>query len=196
MKSSVIRLVLTIVIVILGYFIYTSLKEPIKFQKELLRRNKLVIAKLIDIRKSELLFKKFNNRYTGSFDTLLEFVRNCKIPIVKLKTGTKDVAFSKSCDTIGFVSLSDSIFGKKYKLEDMTNVPFSHGAKFLLKVGRIDKDGMSFTVFEASTAYEVYLNGLDKQCISNMVQGLNATNKFPGLKVGSLNEASTAGNWE
>lgn len=197
MKSSIIRLALIIVIVILGYFVFTSIKEPLKFEKELRSRNKEVIAKLADIRTSELLFKKFNNRYTRSFDTLIEFMENCKIPVIKLVADTTDAAFSKPMgDTIGFISLSDSIFGEKYKLENIAIVPFSLGAKFLLNAGRIDKDGISIAVFEASTPYVVYLKGLDKRRIISLVQELNAKNKFPGLKVGSLNEATTAGNWE
>jgi hypothetical protein len=48
-------------------------------------------------------------------------------------------------------------------------------------------------VFEATALNIEILHGLDKQSIIN----LNDLAKFPGLKVGSLEEAvNNAGNWE
>lgn len=199
MKSSRLSIILAAAIIILGYFIFTSIKEPLKFREEFQRRNAVVIARLIDIRTAEILFKQINKRYTGSFDTLAEFIKKGKIPVVKMVTNPKDTTFSRAnfyC--IRYIRISDSIFGKekRYKPEDIAMVPFSGGAKFFLASDRIDKDSVSFTVFEASTPYTAYLKGLDKGLISNMVEELTAKNKFPGLKVGSLSEASTAGNWE
>ena len=111
----------------------------------------------------------------------------------------QDTKFLKyNNDAIGFISIADSLFGKKkdYNLEDIALVPFSSGAKFLLASGRVNKVGVSVAVFEASTPYEVYLKGIDNDLITKMVKDVKAKNKFPGLRVGSLNEASTAGNWE
>jgi hypothetical protein len=199
MKSSVLSNVLAVLIVILGYFVFISIKEPLKFREELQRRNKAVISKLNDIRTAEILFKQTNNHYTGSFDTLAEFIKKGKIPVVKIAAGAKDSTMSKAINyTIWYISISDSIFGKKngYKLKDIASIPFSEGAKFFLAAGHIEIDGVSNAVFEASAPYKVYLLGIDNGFLSNIVQEENHKNRFPGLKVGSLNEATTAGNWE
>ena len=53
-------------------------------------------------------------------------------------------------------------------------------------------------VFQASASYESYLNPLNNaRRVREKVEAAKAkTNAFPGLRVGSLTEAKTNGNWE
>ena len=44
--------------------------------------------------------------------------------------------------------------------------------------------------------YKTYLNGLDPQRIRNEAAQREDVNKYPGMKVGSMTEPSTDGNWE
>ena len=55
---------------------------------------------------------------------------------------------------------------------------------------------MKIPVFEAKAPYNTYLNGLDPQRIRNTKAQQEAINKYAGMKVGSMNEASIDGNWE
>ena len=76
-------------------------------------------------------------------------------------------------------------------------VPFSTPTqKFELEAGVIKRSGIDVPVFEARTPYEVYLNGLDQQRILNAKAEKESINRYAGLKVGSMEEASTDGNWE
>ncbi len=199
MKSPVLSIVLAVVIVILGIFDFQSIKDTLKLREELQLRNKAVISKLTDIRTAEILFKQMNNRYTGSFDTLSEFIRNGRIPAVKLVSGPKDTTLSKCNNySVFFISIADSIFGKKnlHKLNDIAIVPFSGGAKFSLSAGRIEQDSLSLSVFEVSAPYEVYLKGVNEDFLYSLRREARSKNKFPGLRVGSMNLISTVGNWE
>lgn len=198
MKSTILKVVLAIIIVVLAYMIFNSINTPLKFEKQLSSRADAVIVKLKDIRTAENLFEAMHNRYTGSFDTLIQFVREGKIPEVKMIPDPKDTTNTRTItDTIGFVSIFDSIFAKRdYKLEDLSLIPFSNNEKFTLMAGKINKGGVDVSVFESTAPLETYSTGLNKQMVINRVQELKDKSKFPGLKVGSMFEASTDGNWE
>ena len=58
------------------------------------------------------------------------------------------------------------------------------------------RGGMNVPVFEVKAHYNTYLQGLDKQRIRNAAAQRENLDKYPGMKVGSMNEASIDGNWE
>jgi hypothetical protein len=199
MKSNILKIVLAVVVIVLGYLLYASIMKPIRFQEELDMRNKKIVEKLKDIRTAQTFFKQFNNRYTASFDTLFDFLRNGKIPVVKMIPDPSDTTFTRSInDTIGFIPIADSLYSKrtKFKLEDMATIPFSEGRKFEMKVARIDKGGTIVSVIEVLVPYEYYLFDLNNQDVINLAERQKGINRYPGIKMGSLTEASTDGNWE
>ena len=52
-------------------------------------------------------------------------------------------------------------------------------------------------VFQAQAPNNFILNGLDRQEIINLNDVANQLKRYPGLRVGSLTEATNnAGNWE
>jgi len=198
MKSNAIKIILTVVIVILGYLIFNSINKPVKFENNLASRSEVIINKLKDIRTAQNLFRIQYGHYTGSFDSLKTFVKVGKIPEVKMVPDPNDTTFTRTIsDTIRYISVFDSIFAKKnYPLDKLNEVPFSKGDVFSLLAGKINKGGVDVAVFEASTRMEIYARDLDKQLVINRVKELEDKSKFPGLKVGSMTEASTDGNWE
>jgi hypothetical protein len=199
MKSNVLKIVLAVVVIVLGYLLYASIMRPIRFQEKLNSRNEHIVSKLKDIRTAQTFFKQFNNHYTSSFDSLFEFLRNGKIPVVKMVADPTDTTFTRSIsDTIGFIAIADSLYSKRpeFKMEDMAVVPFSEGRKFEMKTDKIDKGGVIVSVIEILVPYEYYLNDLDKQDVINLTERQKNMNRYPGIKMGSLTEASTDGNWE
>ena len=61
----------------------------------------------------------------------------------------------------------------------------------------VSGSGYTIKVFEASVTYDTYLGDLDKQEVANLKDVATKSNKFAGLKVGSLEEINNnAGNWE
>ena len=72
----------------------------------------------------------------------------------------------------------------------------SENKLFSLNAGLVEKGGVDVNVFEASSHYEVILNGLDEQMVINLIAAKEQIERYPGLKVGSMTEASTDGNWE
>jgi hypothetical protein len=199
LNLNIIKVVLGIIIIILAYLLYESILEPLRFDKALRARESVVISRLIDLRNSEQLYKQLNGKYMANFDTLLTFLRTSDIPIVKKVADPNDTTFTKTIiDTVGFVKVADSLFGKrpKFSLDSLQYIPFTNGQKFDIQSGTIERGGVVVPVFEISAKYEVFLKGLDRQLVINHIKSQKDLNRFAGLKVGSMEEPSTDGNWE
>lgn len=198
MKISVIKVILAFVIIVLGILIFRSINKPVKFENSLKTRGQIIVEKLKDIRTAQSLFRNQYQHYTNSFDSLILFVKNGKIPEVKMIPDPKDTTFSRTIsDTIGFISIYDSIFSKKaYALEKLNEIPYSNGDVFSMLAGQINKGGVNVSVFEVTARLETYTKDLNKQLVVNRIKEMQDRSQFPGLKVGSMTEASTDGNWE
>ena len=198
--NVLINIVLFVVVVFLAIKVIQSIQAPIKFGNEQKARETQVIQRLKDIRDLEVQYKQANNCYTGSFDTLIGFCQTAEIPIVNIIPDPEDTTFTKTInDTLGFVKVIDSLFGKRagFNIADLRNVPFSNPTQeFELEAGTIVRSGINVPVFQAQTPYEVYLKGLDNQRILNSKAEKEAINRYAGMKVGSMEEASTEGNWD
>ena len=68
--------------------------------------------------------------------------------------------------------------------------------QFELQAGYIMRGGLKVAVFEAKTPYKSYLWDLDPQRVNNLRAEQEDLEKYAGLKVGSMDEPSTSGNWE
>ena len=198
--NVLINIVLFAVVVFLAIKVIQSIQAPIKFGNEQKAREEQVIQRLKDIRDLEVQYKQANNCFTGSFDTLISFCQNAEIPIVNIIPDPTDTTFTKTInDTLGYVKVIDSLFGKRdgFNIAELRNVPFSEPKQeFELEAGTIVRSGINVPVFQAQTPYEVYLKGLDEQRVRNAKAEKEAINRYAGMKVGSMEEASTEGNWD
>jgi len=206
--SIVINIVLFAIICVLAGMVVKSIQAPIKFNKEQKMREAKVVEHLIDIRNAEVLYKNANNKYTANFDTLIDFCKKAEIAIVNIIPDPEDTTFTRTInDTLGFVKVVDSIRGARenFNIHDICFVPFSNPQqKFELEAGTISRNGIEIPVFEARTPYEVYLGTPGpafsekewNQRRNNAKAEKESINRYAGLKVGSMEEASTDGNWE
>jgi hypothetical protein len=199
MVNNIIKGSLIIVIVILSYLVFESVMNPVRFKKEVDQRNKEVIQNLIDIRSAQTTYKHIHGKYTASFDTLIEFLKNGEIAVVKMIPDPTDTTFTRTIkDTLGYIPVIDSLFHKRqnFSVDNLKFIPFTNKKTFDLNAGVIEKGGVKVNVFEATAHYNLYLEGLDKQMVINLIASREQIEKFPGLKVGSMVDASTDGNWE
>lgn len=201
----VVNLVLWAIIIIMGYFTYMSVYGEIQFNNLKQKRYAVVIERLKDIRDSELAYKQVNGKFTDNFDELVKFVDNGEFTITQRRDSTiKDVVLTKQfgvdmfkdiviVDTLGKKSVKDSLFGADTRYKKMMFVPVGEkDSKFKLQAGMLDDIG----VFEASVDKSVILNDQDKNLVEKekqvvSVDGVNG----PTLKVGSMEEITTKGNW-
>lgn len=207
--NIIINIVLFAVVVFLAMQVIKSIQAPIKFNTEQKARETQVIERLLDIRNAEVLYKNATNKYTDNFDTLINFCQNAEIPVVQMisKQNLEDSTYYTVYDTIGFIKVMDSIKGSRdnFNINELKVVPFSQPqTNFELEAGTKESSGIKVPLFEARTPYEVYLaqpgaafNEKEwKQRVDNLKAEKESINRYAGLKVGSMEEASTEGNWE
>ena len=196
---TIINIALAVVALVLVYLVYRSISEPVVFENTRKEREIQVVQSLKDIRSTQILFKQTYNRYTGSFDSLIEYVKTGELPVVNIVADPNDTTFTKTInDTVGYVKVIDSLFSKRegFDINSLRVVPFSQGEEFELQAGYIKRGGLKVAVFEAKTPYMTYLWDLDHQRVNNLRAEQEDLEKYAGLKVGSMDEASTNGNWE
>jgi len=202
--KRIIQLVLFVLIVALGYLLVESILSPIRFKKEQIKRYDAVVQNLKDIRTAQNAFKDVYGRYTGSFDTLITFVKTDSIPVVFKKGEIPEEMLGKMTEKeaiaqgiivrdTNYVTVLDSLFGAQYPIDSLSLIPYSQSKKFTMAAGEVVTGSkLKVKVFEAKAPSKYILHDLDKQQVVNLNDGLD----YPGLKVGSLTEPNTAGNWE
>jgi hypothetical protein len=199
LKYTIIKVVLSIIIVVLAYLIYESIMRPVRFNKATSIREAKVIAQLIDLRTSQQFYKKAHNKYTSSFDELIKYLKTGEIPVIKMVPDPNDTTFTKTIyDTLGYVKVADSLFHKRpnFNLDSLRYIPYSNGMVFEMAAGEIDRGGIKVGVYEIKAPYTTYMKGLDRQLVINLTKSKEDINRYPGLKLGSMEEPSTDGNWE
>ena len=209
--KTVLQISLLVVAVVLSYFIYKSIQEPIQFEKAKKARYDATVEKLKDIRKAQLAYKGVYGKFTGSWDTLLNFIMNESVITVR-KVGELNDSMveqgitEKKALQMGLiirdsarVPALEAVFGKGYDAKSLKFVPvpgepteFSLGATVI-----ITGSGIGVPVFQAKAHNNVILRGLEEQLVINLNDQRRTNEKYPGLMVGSLTETvNNAGNWE
>lgn len=193
--------------IFMGYKIYQSINGPIQFKQAREARFADVIKKLKDIRDSQEAYKSVNGKYASNFNSLIKFIDTGDYTI----TQQRDTSFlrfndvykidlqvdSIVIDTLGMVKIKDSLFKNDNRYKNMMNVPHAqNGEKFEMKSSIIDKNGYKAPVFEVKVKKDIVLYDQpsdlrNKENANNSVEEVNGTE----IKVGSLTDVSTNGNW-
>ena len=159
--KTVFNIVLALCAIGLVYVCYGSIMGPINFDNVRKAREKEVIARLIDIRKAQVEFRTTNEgKYTASFDTLIDFIKNGKLPFVRKEGSLTDAQLEagmtekkamkliekakktgnwKEVEKEGlmnfkrdtmWVAVLDTIFPKGFNPDSLRYVPYGNGAEF------------------------------------------------------------------
>ena len=205
--KTILQIFLWLVCIGLGYMIYNSVNGPIEFKKVKQERFAQVIAKLKDIRDSQEAYKTVNGRYAKDFNSLVSFIDTANYTITQQRDssymefdktyGIDMLKEVKIIDTLGTVAVKDSLFKKDNRYKSMMNVPFApSGEKFEMKATIIEKGGYKAPVFEAKVNKDVVLHDQPKTLLAKENTQVNVDEvNGNAIKVGSLTEVSTSGNW-
>lgn len=207
--KPVLTIALWLLIGFLGYQTYMSIYEPIKFNKEKNKRYAVVIKSLIDIRDAQLAHKQVTGNFSKTFDGLIKFIDTAEYTLTQRRDSTViDEALTKRygvdttkdiviIDTLGTVPVKDSLFKKSNRYKTMMNVPVGEaGAKFELKAGFVEQNDINIPVFEALVKKNVLLFDQNRDLLiqENQIVSVDGVNG-DALKVGSMDEVKTGGNW-
>ena len=187
--------------------IYSSINGPIKFNKVKNERYAKVIDRLKDIKTAQIAHKDVNGFYANNFDSLVSFIDNGIFTIIE-KRDSSYLQYDRTyridmlrevqiVDTLGFVSVKDSLFGNDESYKMMATVPIQGtDALFSLKADIIDKNGYQVPVFEVKVKKDIVLFDQNKDLLEQenkviSVDGVNGSE----IVLGSMTEVSINGNW-
>ena len=199
--------VLWIFILFFAYKLFYSIYDPIQFNNVKVTRYADVISNLKDIGKAQVAHKAVKGYYAQDFKSLVKFIDTAEYVIVE-KRDSSYLEYDRIyridmlrevqiVDTLGYVSVKDSLFGQSDHYITMMKVPVKGiDTSFVMKADVIEKNNYPVAVFEVSVSKDLvlhdqdsYLLGQEKATIS--VDGVNG----PDIVLGSLTEVSTNGNW-
>ena len=204
--KPILNIVLWILIAFLAYITFQSVYGEIKFNELKDKRYVKVIDKLKDVRDAQLAHRTVTGKFAKNFDDLVKFIDTAEFTITQRKDSTivdeeltrrfggvemtKDIVI---VDTLGTVSVKDSLFGADDRYKTMMNVPVGkEGTKVKMEAGTLDE----IAVFEASVPKSDILYDQNKNFIAKEEQVMSVDGvRGPSIKVGSMTEITTKGNW-
>ena len=202
---------LWVLILVFASLLFKSIYNEIKFDEVKNARYQVVIKNLKDIRDSQLAHRTVKGVFQDNWDSLVKFVEIDSFTITQRRDssildkemtkrygGVKTYKDIVIVDTLGLVSVKDSLFGFDDRYLRMMNVPFSKNdqTRFELNAGFLNQNGIDIPVFEAFVRKRVILSDQSLNLVlkENQVQSVDGVNG-PTLKIGSMNEVNTNGNW-
>ena len=188
------RLIVSVVLGLLvsgmAYANFMSIKVPIEFEAEKVKRYAHVVEHLKDIRTAELAYKAKYQKFQADADSLVAFVKYDSIPFIKAIGEVPDTMSLEDAIKAGiamrdtlYVNVLDSLFGGRssdrlmpFNPDSMVIVPFSGGAKFDIQAGKVERSGVDVPVFQATDS--------------------KPFDPRDPMQVGSMSDPKTNGNWE
>ena len=199
--KKVLQIIMLLVVIGLAYWLYDMIMTPVNFKKEKALREAAVVERLKEVRAAERAFKQANMRYTGSFDTLINFVKYDSLTFERA-IGSEDDSLAVAKGLVKRekfkVAVIDTVFHKGFDADKLRYIPHTNNEEIILGAGSLETESkVVVPVFEAKAPYKLFLSDLDQQELVNLLDERRALEKYKGLKVGSLTEATNdAGNWE
>ncbi|WP_026998419.1 hypothetical protein [Eisenibacter elegans] len=202
MNTKLITYLLWIPIIGLTVWLILAIKAPIDQQAEIKRIEETVVRKLEIARQLQLAYISQKGEYAATWSELIGFYEQGQFVLTQRRErdlGNDSVLVK--IDTLGYVAVKDSL-PNVYRnnknlqadrreayirvLENIRALPvLPHTDKrLLIGAKRIDVSGVSVAVFEIKDPEPI-----------NPDRRTGKDNKQP-LRVGSLDEPTTAGNWE
>ena len=165
---------LWILIFFFSYQIYDSINGPISFNNVKNERYKKVINRLKDIRVSQIAHKDVKGYYANNFDSLINFIDNGIFTLIE-KRDSSYLEYDRTyridmlkevivIDTLGFVSVKDSLFKINNDYKMMSKIPIEGVEEnFTINADIIDKNGYNVPVFEVKVSKDIVLFDQDTE---------------------------------
>ena len=212
MKKVILALV-AVAVVFLAYTTVMSVWSPVNFDKKQQSIEEGLQKHLKKIATLEDAYKSVYDKY-ASKEELIDFVSNGRIFYIKAEgdytSAMREQGLSEEDaarrglirrDTI-WVSAKDSLLKDGTDLAKLFVIANNPDSSIHVVASTIEQEvgdtKIDVPVFQASASYESYLNPLgNPRRVREKVEAANAkANAFAGLRVGSLTEVKTNGNWE
>ena len=206
--KKIAQIILAVAIVALVYVIYDQISTPIKLKA----KKAQVIDRIKDIRTAQRAFKSKYQRFTGSFDTLTNFILQDTLELERKIVDEDDSVAMAQLKKMGKknvekfkIAVIDTIFSpKRLSKQDVEQLRYIPGtddkAQYIMEAGIITTESkVVIPIVECRAPYKMFLDTVAyRQEIINLIDDeVNNFNRYPGVKFGSMEAGNNeAGNWE
>ena len=199
--KKIAQIILAVAIVALVYVIYDQISTPIKFDDELKAKKAQVIDRIKDIRTAQRAFKSKYQRFTGSFDTLANFILQDTLELERKIVDEDDSVAMAQLKKMGKknvekfkIAVIDTIFSpKRLSKQDVEQLRYIPGtddkAQYIMEAGIITTESkVVIPIVECRAPYKMFLDTVAyRQEIINLIDDEeNNFNRYPGVKFGSM----------
>lgn len=188
---TIINILLLIIIVGLGYLLYESIREPIDFEKEKVKRENAVSEKLRTIRTAQQFYRDITGRFAGSFDTLSHVLRNDSFMTVRV-SGEVDEEGEYRMDSI-FTPAIDTVQKMGWNLDSLKFVPFTDGDTFEMQADTIQYQETRSPVVQVGVKRKQFMGPWGDPRFAKYDDRYDPESM---IKFGDMNRPSLSGNWE
>ncbi len=192
------RLIINILLVLgilLGiYLLYTSIQEPIAFNAEKAKREKVVIEKLSKIRQAQEMYRSITGHYAKNFDTLAYVLKTGNFMIIQAFGDPDDPTNTEKIrrDTL-LKPAKDSINLLGWNVDSLKYVPYSGGQIFNLQADTLTYQSTLVDVVEVGVARKVFMGEFGDIRFAKYDDSWDPNAQ---LKFGNMFAPNTSGNWE
>ncbi len=190
----VINFILVLVIALLAFMLYSSIKEPIAFGEAKDYRKDKVVNKLQTIRTAQEIYRTITGEFASSFKQLKDTLTLDSIPFEKIIGDPDDptnadkferyVTYSPAIDTIRALGIN---------LDSLQYIPFSNGKSFDIAADTIEYQKTTVSVVEVGTKWKTFMGKF-----ADPKYGKYDSKYDPNktIKFGDMLKPNISGNWE
>jgi hypothetical protein len=192
-KRVIFNALMFLLIIFLGYVLYSQIQEPIAFQREKQRREKAIISKLVEIRKAQEAYRGVTGRFAPSFEELRNGLTNGKFRIVQVYGDPDDPNNSEVSYDTTYIPAIDSVQKLGIELAGIGDVPFSEGLKFDIHADTTTYQSALVDVVEVGIAYNQFMGKFADPKFKKYDERYDPKKK---IKFGDLSKPILTGSWE
>ena len=210
--KKVILIIVAVAVLALAYVTVQSVLAPVSFDKKQQEIELVLQKQLKKIATYEDAYKSVYDKYADK-DELVNFLNNGRVFYIRAEGDYTSAMRAQGLseedaarrglirrDTI-WVSAKDSLLKDGTDLAKLFSIPGSDST-IQVVAGTIEQEvgdnKIQVPVFQASAGYQSYLGRLgNDRLVKEKIEKANSkANAFAGVRVGSLTEVKTNGNWE
>lgn len=193
---KVINLVLILITLILTYWLYSSIREPIAFHAERDKRKDAVVAVLKKIQVAQDVYRMVTGKYAANFDSLSSVLKNGKIEVAKLEADPTDPTNQdKFVKTVSYTPAKDSLFSilnQSINVDSLRYIPFTNGKIFEIDADTLTHQGSLVNVVKVGTKYKEFMGEFANPTYKKYDKFYDPEKM---IQFGDMNSPNTNGNW-
>ncbi|MGB1248787.1 MAG: hypothetical protein ACPG4Z_07860 [Chitinophagales bacterium] len=181
-----VALVLWIGVAGLAFWLYKIIQEPVVYQAGFDVQETATVDRMKDIREAQNYYIEVHGTYSNNWDSLINTIKYDEIMEIKTIGNPDDTLEVTTYDTIMRPINELVAFNGTDNVDSLKYIPYSKGEIFKLEANVIKVQRVNIPVYQVIAYKENYLMDLNPDFVR----------LEKDLIMGSLTEASDAGNWE